>query len=107
MKTQEELKHELYMQTTEVENALVKLDKASLILGHWMNEYVFTERPDPGEAVKRWTARTPEEKPKNGDQSVKWFYEYSRIIGFIDIVQDYVFESKKLLEKVANGEKRE
>jgi len=99
MKTQEELKHELYMQTTEVENALVKLDKASLILGHWMNEYVFTER--------RWTARTPEEKPKNGDQSVKWFYEYSRIIGFIDIVQDYVFESKKLLEKVANGEKRE
>jgi len=105
MKTQEELKHELFMQTSEVENALVKLDKASLILGCWMSEYVFVERPDLSEAVKGWTSRAPEERSVKAEQSCKWFYEYSQIIGLVDIVFDYVHESRKLLEKAVYGEK--
>lgn len=104
MKTQEELQHELFEQTSKVENALIKLDKAQLILGHWTDEYAFNEKPDPAEAVKHWTSES-REKNINRDQSCKWFHEYSQIIGLIDIAFDYVFESKKLLEKVAYGEK--
>jgi len=105
MKTQEELKNELFERTSEVENVLIKLDKASLILDHWMHEYVFSEKPDIGEAVKYWGTRS-EERNINGEQSCKWFYEYNLIIGFVDIVSDYVFESKKILEKAAYGERR-
>ena len=104
MKTQEDLKHELLMQVSEVESALVKLDKASLILDHWKHEYAFSESPDPRKALNCWTSRSPEEMNTNSKQSLKWFHEYSQIIGFVDIVSDYVFESKKLLEKVVDGE---
>lgn len=104
MKTQEELQRELYEQTSEVEDALAKLVKASLILGRWMTEFVFTERPDPGEAAKCRTIRAPEERSVQGKQSLKWCYEYNQIIGLIDIAFDYVHESKKLLEKAVYGE---
>lgn len=105
MKTQEELQHELFKQTSEVEDVLVKLDKASMLLGHWEAEYVFANRPDLREAVKGWTSRAPEEESIKAEQSLKWFYEYSQIIGLVDIAFDYVIESKKLLEKVVYGEK--
>ena len=98
MKTQEELQHELFKQTSEVENALNKLDKASMILAFWTQEYGFNDRPDPGEAVKCWTSKSGE-RSKKAEQSCKWFFEYSLIIGLVDIVFDYVHESKKELEK--------
>lgn len=104
MKTQEELKYELFDQISEIENALIKLDKAQLILGHWTDEYSFAKKPDPVEAVKRVTSNS-REKSIHGEQSCRWFYEYSQIIGLIDIAFDYVFESKKILEKAAYGEK--
>ena len=105
MKTQEELKLELNKQTSEVESAILKLDKASMLLGHWVNEYVFADRPDPVEAVKHLTSRSSGGSTKNEEQSFKWFYDYSQIIGFVDIVSDYIYESRKLLEKAVYGEK--
>lgn len=103
MKTQEELQYELFNQTTEVENAINKLDKASMILGHWVNRYVFAERPDPGEAVKCWTSKKLGERDMNAEQSYQWFHEYSQIVGLVDIVFDYVHQCKKVLEKVVDG----
>lgn len=104
MKTQEELQRELLNQTTEVENALVKLEKANLILGRWMNEYVFVDKPDPREAVKRGESKSGEKNIK-ADDSFKWFYDYNQIIGLLDIAFDYVHESKELLKNVVYGEK--
>ena len=104
MKTQEELQRELFIQTSEVENAICKLDKADMMLGHWVNEYVFTDRPDLSEAVKAWTSRDSEAESKMAKQSIKWFYEYNLIIGFIDIVYDYVHASKKVLKKAVYDE---
>lgn len=105
MKTQEELKHELYEQTFAVENTIMNLDKANMLLNLWITEYVFTDQPDLGEAVKHWTSKPSEERNIKGEQSVKWFHEYRKIVGLVDIVSDYVFESKKLLEKAVYGEK--
>lgn len=104
MKTQEELQNELFNQTSEVEHVLLNLDKASLLLSHWMHEYTFREMPNPIVAAMAMTTIQPE-RNINTEQSQKWFYEYSQIIGFIDIVSDYVFESRKLLEKAIYGEK--
>jgi hypothetical protein len=104
MKTQEELHDELFKQTSAVENALVKLDKAAMILGHWAHEYVFDERPNPIQAAKDWTSMPSKERDIKSEQSCKWFFEYGLIIGFVDIVHDYVYESKKILEKVVYGE---
>lgn len=105
MKTQEELKHELFKQTSEVESVILKLDKANMLLGHWVNEYVFVNKPDPVKATEYWTAKSSEGRTKNCEESFKWFYDYSQIIGFVDIVSDYIYESRKLLEKVVYGEK--
>lgn len=105
MKTQEELQHESFNQISNVENALIKLDRASMILGHWTDEYVFTEKPNPREAVKWLTSMGSEGITGKSGQSVKWFYEYNQIIGFVDIAFDYVFECKKLLEKAVYGKK--
>ncbi|WP_407308781.1 hypothetical protein [Desulfosporosinus sp. SB140] len=102
MKTQEELQHELFMQTSEVESALLKLDKANMLLGHWMHEYAFREIPDPYKAIQCQSTKSPEERSKK-EQHFKWFYDYTKIVGFIDIVADYVYESRILLEKVVNG----
>ncbi|MCO5381809.1 MAG: hypothetical protein NHB14_27255 [Desulfosporosinus sp.] len=104
MKTQEELQIELNKRTLEAENAILKLDKANMLLGHWMNEYAFVDKPDPMEAVKYWSSKA-EERTKIGEQSLKWFHDYGQIIGFVDIVSDYIYESRKLLEKVVYGEK--
>jgi len=104
MKTQEELNDELFKQTSAVENALMALEKANMILGHWEHEYVFADRPNPVEAARIWTSKSNEEN-KGANQSCKWFFEYNLIIGFVDIVHDYVSESKKLLEKAVYGEK--
>ena len=82
----------------------MKLDKASLILGHWINEYVFSESPNPNKAANYSASIRPEENI-GAEQSCKWFYEYGQIIGLVDIVSDYVFESRKLLEKAVYGEK--
>ena len=101
MKTQEELQYKLFKQTTEVENALIKLDKASMLLIHWEHEYVFIDRPNPREAVAAGASVGGDgEMSIKAEQSCKWFYEYPQIVGFIDIVHDYVCESKKLLEMI-------
>jgi hypothetical protein len=99
MKTQEELQHELFLQTSEIERVLLKLDKANMLLGLWANEYMSCDIPSPAEALKSWTAIHPERTTKT-EQSFKWFYDYSRITGIIDIVSDYVYESREMLEKV-------
>lgn len=34
------------------------------------------------------------------DQSFKWFYDYQKITQFIEIVFDYVYDSKEELKKI-------
>ena len=106
MKTQEELRQELLDQTDGVHEAIGKLKKASFILNHWEEEYGFTDRPNPKAAIA-WGSSIRPEKSIAAEQSFKWFYEYNRIYEFIDIVRDYVFESKKLLEKATYGGRAE
>lgn len=90
MKSQEELHSELHRQSQEVEHAILSLGKANMLLGRWMNEYGASKNPGGNE---------------KSEQSYKWLFEYSQIVGLIDIVSDYVFESKKILEKAVYGEK--
>ncbi|HZK52963.1 MAG TPA: hypothetical protein VFC84_01980 [Desulfosporosinus sp.] len=98
MKTQEELQRELSKQTSEVEDAMLKLRKAMVILEYWTDEYGFQDKPEPLQAVMYRETILPE-KNIRAEQSCKWFYEYNRIYQFIDIVRDYVYESKELLGK--------
>ena len=79
-------------------SALTKLEKASMILNLWTEEYGFDENPDPVEAIA-WANSKPGGQSLESKQSAKWFCEYGRIYKFIDIVFDYVSESKKELEK--------
>ena len=104
MKTQEELRHELFEQTSVVEDTILNLKKANMILDGWMQEYGFINRPDPRKAMECGSFKSGERDMK-AVESRKWFYEYNRIYTFIDIVSDYVFESRKLLEKAVYGEK--
>lgn len=107
-----ELSHELFEQETAIENVIEKLEKASLVLSRWEQEYSFSEAPDPRAAI-RWGSQVPsqnqddEKEKEHGKQSFKWFCEYNYIFQFISIVSDYVYESKKLLEKAvySKGEK--
>lgn len=109
-----ELRHELFERETAIKNVIAKLEKASLVLSHWKQEYSFSEAPDPRAAIA-YGSRVPDKNnpDKNnpdikGQQSYKWFLEYDYIFQFISIVSDYVYESKKLLEEAvySKGDKQ-
>lgn len=98
-----ELKHELFEQTNLMEDVLDKLDKADLILGHWVDEYSFYENPNPRAAIE-YARSVPVDKDPHKAQSYKWFSEYNTIFQLIRIVSDYVYESRQLLQKAIEGE---
>lgn len=104
-----ELRHELFERETAIENVIAKLEKASLVLSHWEQEYSFSEAPDPRAAIA-YGSRVPDKNNPDikGQQSYKWFLEYDYIFQFISIVSDYVYESKKLLEEAvySKGDKQ-
>lgn len=80
------------------------IDKAAIILEHWMQEYSFYEKPDPW-AATRWSSQVPsrnivpEKEQVHGQQSFKWFHEYNFIFHFIEIVADYVYKVQQELER--------
>lgn len=94
-----ELKHELFDNETIMSEVTLKLDRARLILGDWLDDYGFNQEPNPRKAVE-WggTMRNEEGHDKEGEQSFKWFIEYNRIYKFIEIVMDYVHGSWKMLD---------
>lgn len=104
MKTQEELQRELLDQTSVAEDTIFKLKKASMMLDDWTQEYGFVHRPDPEKAIEYGLGKS-EKGDRESEESFSWFHEYNRIYTFIDIVSDYVYESRKLLETAVYGEK--
>jgi len=92
------LRHELSDKAQAIESALQNLKKAGMVLNHWFNEYVFAENPDPRLAIAYST------RILNGDplqaQSFKWFYEYKNITQFIDIVNDYLYKTERVLNQI-------
>jgi hypothetical protein len=98
LKTQEELQREVIDQGDAIGSALDKLKKANMILSDWTQEYGFIHQPDPRKAMESEAFKSEEGYGEAVD-SRKWFHEYNRIYQFIDIVYDYVYESKKILEK--------
>ncbi len=66
--------------------ASISLEKGLLVLGELTDEYDFSERP----IVELNTANSEAEK---------LIYDYHRIITFIQIANDYVFNTKELIEK--------
>ncbi|TEB05862.1 hypothetical protein Psch_02904 [Pelotomaculum schinkii] len=93
-------KEELFEQTVAIENALLKLEKADTLLNHWLQEYGFHEKPDPSLIS---SARTPSNAMRKA-QAQKWYWEYDYIFKFIDIVSNYVDESKNLLSQAIGVE---
>ena len=81
---------------SEIEEILISLDKAAAVLGCWINEYSFSESPDPLAAIKFG------EGIKTSDdvhdlQSAKWFMEYPQILQFVHITSDYLHSSRQRL----------
>jgi len=97
-KTLEELKRELIKKSDVIVETLFKLEKATLLLNHWSNEYGFFEEPDPWAAIKAGST-VGGSKDIHGNQSMQWYYEYKSIVQFINIAEDYVYESKEALRK--------
>ncbi|MFZ3129732.1 MAG: hypothetical protein WA125_01155 [Desulfosporosinus sp.] len=64
MKTQEEFQSEVIDRTDAMENAIILLEKASMILSHWTQEYVFNEKPNPRKAVECGASMSREERSK-------------------------------------------
>jgi|HigsolmetaGSP11D_1036233.scaffolds.fasta_scaffold00512_2 hypothetical protein len=103
MNTEKEPRHELFELTTVVENTLIKLKKAKLLLDDWTQEYGFCENPTPHAAIA-WGAKKASELTRTEKDSVKWYWEYEKIFGFIEIVHDYIYESQQALENVLKQE---
>lgn len=81
-----------------IDSVLLDLEKAVLLLENWLQDYSFSEKPDARAAVA-YGMRVPDDNDIKGYNSSKWFYEYDRIVKTIDIVDDYIWKSKKKLEK--------
>ncbi|HHY26424.1 MAG TPA: hypothetical protein GX523_06695 [Desulfitobacterium dehalogenans] len=97
MKTQENHQYELISQNTALGETLIKLSKAKMILDIWIQDYGFPSNPNLNDAVA-WMGSKSGEQTREEVNSVKWYLEYDLIYGLIDIVHDYVYESKKILE---------
>lgn len=97
-----ETKRELNRVVNEVETVLHDLEKASTILNHWTDKYLFYKKPDPRAAIAWGSKDDPPTVHEN--QSAQWFIEYKLITQFIEIASDYVQESKERLRKaLENG----
>lgn len=93
--TEENLESRLWERTNAIEEALIRLKKASLLLSHWTQEYGFYESPNP----RLIFDNTVPNSDKFKLQAFKWFWEYNYIFYFVDMVEDYIFETQKILEE--------
>ena len=90
--------NELWDAKRAVATANVKLGQALLLLQDWMEEYCFNKSPDPRAAIKATSTLgggTVEE-----ENSAKWYWDYNRIKGFVEIASDCVFDAQKALNEV-------
>mgnify|MGYP000889802388 CR=1 FL=1 len=103
--TERNLGHGLFETRTAIKNALVKLDKADTILSHWVQEYGFSEKPDP-RAATTWSAKVPDRNnpDRAGEQAFKWYWEYNTIFNFVDMAFDYIMETQKILNEAMESE---
>jgi len=101
--TERNLKHELFETRSSIEYALVKLEKADTLLNHWVQEYGFSEKPDPRAAIE-WGRSLKDEPGRTalGSFSAKWYWEYDNIFNFVDMAFDYIMETQKILNVAAN-----
>ncbi len=99
------LKHGLFETRTDIETALIKLEKAHTLLSHWTQEYEFNQKPDPRAALE-WGRSLKDEPGRTalGSFSAKWYWEYNTIYSFVDMVFDYVIEAQELLNKAMERE---
>lgn len=93
-------------QITAMEETLIELEKARLLLAHWTQEYEFNKKPDPKAAADWWLSNR-EAQTKEQSDSVKWYWEYDMIFGLVDIAFDYVRGSQKMLEDAIDRWKEE
>lgn len=81
----------------EVEDILHDLDKAAIVLNHWANEYLFNDNPNPLAAIRFGEG---EEYSTHEKQSAQWYFEYKKIVEFINIASDYMHSSRQRLNKL-------
>ncbi len=79
--------------------ALMALEKANFLVGEWINNYAFAEKPDI-EAARQLMSEVPgEEANKLALNSTKWYSDYDKIVKLVEMAGDYIYEAKEALEK--------
>lgn len=94
-KDAQDLKTELFEQTSIIEGTICELEKALAILDHWIQEYSFYENPDPMAAIASGATLS---RNHHQAQSAIWFADYKKIFQFINIATDYVLVSREKLQ---------
>lgn len=90
-----DLSEVLFDQTNAIAEVLTKLEKVNLLLDDLMGNYGFAEKPE----LNYYFDNNISFDDTRKKQVCKWLIERKKILGFIEIVSDYVCESKKLLEE--------
>ncbi len=78
------------------------IEKISFLLGEWIDDYSFCEKPDPIAAIDYAQLSR---KDRHGEQSMKWFWEYDRVHELVEIAMDYVRDTRELIEEAQENEK--
>lgn len=91
----QKLRRALLDKTEIIGRAALELNKAITVFDHWMNEYLYCEKPDPRAAISWGSGRA---SGQHYEQSAQWYFEYESITQFISIASDYVYNSKELLD---------
>lgn len=91
-----------------IESASINLEKAMTVLRHMDNDYLqWRDKPSPVAAME-WLHKSPgypmgEQEELHGRRSVEWCEYYHEIVGFINIIGDYINESQMLMEQAMNS----
>lgn len=75
-------------------------EKIGFLLGEWIVDYGFNNKPDPYKAIA-WA--TNQDKGMHATQSAKWFWEYNRIFELVEMIHDYNISMREVLKGDKNN----
>ena len=101
----EELNRKALDYSNAIYESVIKLERAMLILTDLTNEYYWDYKPNLRKALLYAATlhNDHEQVDKDGERAWKYVHDYKRIMQFINIAIDYVFDTLNLMENVNGG----
>lgn len=94
--TTKDVRGDLISKLDDIRGILTKLERIEFLLGELLEDYSFSEKPNP---LLLLDDKIPSESHEQKRQTQKWFWEYNRIQSFIEMASEYASNSREDTER--------